>query len=220
MGEDTEEWFRRKARKPGPDRLSLPLCPLCEGKHYFAICPFCSYEEELAPEWEEPVHPAPRRADRERPVPRRRDRERPAPRQGNRGNPKPERQLFPPPPAEGKCLLSPSQPAEEECLLVSPSQPAEEECLLVSPSKDEPHQSPTIGGAPHQSPAIGGELHQSPAIGGDYTLLPPSSPGDYTLLPPSLAGAEQPLPLPPSPAGAEQQELSLPLHHQKQSSRS
>ncbi|MGH0168313.1 UNVERIFIED_CONTAM: hypothetical protein FKN15_054170 [Acipenser sinensis] len=45
---------------------------------------------------------------------------------------------------EGKCLLSPSPPAEEEC-------------LLVSPSEAEPHRSPAIGGAPHQSPAIGGE---------------------------------------------------------------
>ncbi|MGH0114823.1 UNVERIFIED_CONTAM: hypothetical protein FKN15_055550 [Acipenser sinensis] len=115
---------------------------------------------------------------------------------------------------EGKCLLSPSQPAEEECLLVSPSQPAEEECLLVSPSEAEPHQSPAIGGEPHQSPAIGGDYTLlPPSSPGDYMLLPPSSPGDYTLLPPSPAGAEQPellLPLPPSPAGAEQQELPLP----------
>ncbi|MGH0150885.1 UNVERIFIED_CONTAM: hypothetical protein FKN15_056245 [Acipenser sinensis] len=116
---------------------------------------------------------------------------------------------------EGKCLLSPSHPAEEECLLVSPSQPAEEECLLVSPSEAEPHQFPAIGGdytlLPPSSP--GDYMLLPPSSPGDYTLLPPSSPGDYTLLPPSPAGAEQPelpLPLPPSPAGAEQQELSLP----------
>ncbi|MGH0186755.1 UNVERIFIED_CONTAM: hypothetical protein FKN15_022258 [Acipenser sinensis] len=119
--------------------------------------------------------------------------------------------LSPSPPAEEECLLvSPSQPAEEECLLVSPSQPAEEECLLVSPSETEgephqspareaePHQSPAREAEPHQSPAREAEQHQSPARGGDYTLLPPLSPGDYTLLPLLSAEGEYLL-VPPPP---------------------
>ncbi|MGH0133316.1 UNVERIFIED_CONTAM: hypothetical protein FKN15_064811 [Acipenser sinensis] len=46
---------------------------------------------------------------------------------------------------QGRCLLSPSLPAEGKCLL-SPSPPAEEKCLLVAPS--EPHPSPARRGGP------------------------------------------------------------------------